>query len=189
MVAQMLAEMGYQVTTIDPYDGSAGGPTDYEEFRKVYTGVNIVRNVFPAGLPHGDSSSFDCIYSISVLEHFSKAALSEIFDGIRVFLKPRGVSLHSVDYVTEGKDAEFHSRNMIEILNHQMKLNDVTRQDGSREFDEMDRLIREDLETFYLSASGHNLWRGRTPYEQFPFRKVVSILSCVRASRGGLRLI
>jgi hypothetical protein len=40
--------------------------------------------------------------------------------------------------------------------------------------------LRNDVETYYLSPSGHQLWRGGLPYNQFPFRKIVSILSWVR---------
>jgi len=187
MVAQMLAELGYQVSVIDPYDGSTGGPTDFEEFRRLYTNVNILRNVFPSGLAQRERGTFDCIYSISVLEHFDGPALAEVFEGIRVFLKPRGVSLHSFDYVSEGKDAGAHSRKAAGILNQQMSLSDGADPDAGHEFAELERKLRDDLETLYLSASGHNLWRGRTPYDQFPFRRVASIISCIRTGRGAVK--
>ena len=35
--------------------------------------------------------------------------------------------------------------------------------------------LKADVETFYLSPQGHHHWRGGRPYEEFPFRKVVSI--------------
>ena len=43
------------------------------------------------------------------------------------------------------------------------------------------------VETFFLSPQGHNGWRGKTPYEQFPFRKCIAVQSVVRrlASFGG----
>jgi hypothetical protein len=42
--------------------------------------------------------------------------------------------------------------------------------------------LKDDLETFYLSATGHHLWRGGKLYEDFPFRKVVSIQTCEQSS-------
>jgi hypothetical protein len=37
-----------------------------------------------------------------------------------------------------------------------------------------------DVETFYLSPQGHHHWRGGRPYEEFPFRKVVSLQTTAR---------
>ena len=44
---------------------------------------------------------------------------------------------------------------------------------------------RHDLETCYLSAAGHNLWRGAQPYETFPFRKVLSFQLAAKVAGNG----
>jgi len=186
LVAQMLAELGYSVTVVDPYDGSALGPSDHEGFSRVYDRIKILRCLFP-NLPEGTQpNSFDAIYSISVLEHMQEPVLTTVFEGIRSFLKPKGLSLHSIDHVTEGTDTEWHRQNLIRILSHQSALAGA-HGDVAAAVTELDRQLRKDLETYYLSASGHNLWRGPTPYDQFPFRKVVSILSSVRMNPEGLK--
>ena len=33
LVADLLARLGYEVTVVDPYDGSGDGPLEFEEFR------------------------------------------------------------------------------------------------------------------------------------------------------------
>src|SRR5262249_24571581 len=50
-VAAALAELGYDVTLVDPYDGTGSGPTEHESYLKLYPGVRIVRNRFSSELP------------------------------------------------------------------------------------------------------------------------------------------
>jgi hypothetical protein len=42
-------------------------------------------------------------------------------------------------------------------------------------FDRILTQSKDDVETYYLSAEGHNLWRGTVKYEEFPFRRVISV--------------
>jgi hypothetical protein len=44
--------------------------------------------------------------------------------------------------------------------------------------------LKQDLETFYLAAEGHHLWRGGMAYDDFPFRKVVSAQTVVPYTQG-----
>ena len=182
LVAQILAECGYHVTAIDPYDGSGNGPTQYEEFRRIYRSVAIRREFFSAELTDLEKNSFDCIYSISFLEHLSGTPLEQVFRGISAFLSPRGMSLHSIDHVVAGKDADFHRRNLRDILSFQFALSGVADGSATSRCTDLERRLVSDLDTYYLSASGHNLWRGHTPYREFPFRRVVSILSSAKRS-------
>lgn len=177
VVAQIFIDLGYDVTVIDPYDGSGGGPTEYDEFRRIYPDVKIHRAPITADFPDLKRKSFDCIYSISVLEHVTGSPLSIVFEGIHSFLKPGGVSLHSIDHVTAGRDTEFHRRNLVDILGQQSMLRGQDPTSAAGQFDEMEKRMRADIDTYYLSPSGHNLWRGRTPYHEFPFRRVTAILS------------
>jgi SAM-dependent methyltransferase len=173
--AQMLAELGYYVTVIDPYDGSGNGPTEYEKYLREYPGVTIVRDALSADTAALQSQQFDCIYSISVLEHIHEPALTSAFQGIGRHLKPGGVSLHAIDFVVSGHGADFHTLQVSRILDCQASLA------GTRppELSLLIETLKQDDDTYYLSASGHNLWRGNTPYDEFPFRKVVSIQSFV----------
>ena len=46
---------------------------------------------------------------------------------------------------------------------------------GAENLDKMLQTLRVDPETYYLSAEGHNRWRGNTKYSEFPMRVCVSI--------------
>ncbi len=62
IVAQLLTELGYTVVVVDPYDGSARGPTEYQLFCGAYPDVTIHRALFSSNLPDLPKNTFDCIY-------------------------------------------------------------------------------------------------------------------------------
>src|ERR1043166_1088340 len=80
IVSGFLAELGYDVTLVDPYDGFGNGPTDYERYVQQFPHVKIVREYFRPGLAGLSAKSFDAIFSISVLEHLSPDGLTSCFD-------------------------------------------------------------------------------------------------------------
>ena len=182
-VAHVLSLLGYNVTIVDPYDGSGRGPTEFEYYVHKYPEVTIVRNLFSKDLAEISENSFDCIYSISVLEHIHQPGLSNVFAGIRRFLKPGGHSLQLIDHVLAGADADFHLRHLAEIAVSQSELaGEQAAASVCQLVTVLNRLVL-DLDTYYLSAEGHNRWRGATPYDSFPFRKVVSIHSWKQYTR------
>lgn len=183
-VAGFLTELGYEVTIVDPYEGAGNGPIEYEKYRQQYPDVKIIRALFEPNLEGVIPASFDCIFSISVLEHIWQEALQDVYRGIRKFLRPQGKSIHCVDHVLRGVAAEGHEENLKVILLNQLQLQNPVYAVGNFE-DEYKRMIgrlKYDLETYYLSAEGHNFWRGGVAYDVFPFRKVVSIETCVSMS-------
>jgi SAM-dependent methyltransferase len=177
-VAQILAELGYNVTVVDPYDGSGRGPTEYEYYVQKYPNVKIIRGLFSENLPELEPHSLDCVYSISVLEHVHQPALSNVFAGIRRFLRCGGYSLHFIDHVLAGEGQEFHEEHLAEIVFLQAALAGGISFKILRRFSQVLHGAAQDLDTYYLSAEGHNNWRGATPYPAFRFRKVISITSC-----------
>ena len=100
-VADILARIGYDVTLIDPYDGRDRGPSAYEAIVAAYPHLTVVRGLFPDALDD-DAGSFDCIYSISVLEHLPKEAIPALWEGIRMRTSPGGVTIHAIDHVHQG---------------------------------------------------------------------------------------
>jgi glycosyltransferase involved in cell wall biosynthesis len=166
IVASYLHHLGYDVTIIDPYDGTGNGPVEYAYFRKHYPHLKIIKNYFEEGINTLDGGSYDCVYSISVLEHIPQEKIKEIFCGIRKMLKAGGVSIHCIDHVLEGSGAKHHDERLRLILD-ELNLLSV--------FDDTLKTLKDDVDTYYLSAEGHNLWRGTQRYEDFPFRKVISI--------------
>ena len=188
LAAAQLAELGYEVTVVDPYDGSGRGPTEFAEFALHYPRVRLVRQIFECGLEEFRGERFDAIYSISVLEHVMEPALRQLFEAIAEHLKPGGYSIHCMDCVSAGVGDRFHIEQGERVLDYQETL--VSRPEnpgvrpGARELIDA---AHADLETFYLSAAGHNLWRGGLPYEQFPFRKVVSLQTVARSGTSSLK--
>jgi 2-polyprenyl-3-methyl-5-hydroxy-6-metoxy-1,4-benzoquinol methylase len=168
-VAQLLTDCGYHVIAVDPYEGAGNGPTEFEVYRNQYPAVDIRKTYYDEAL---DIPPVDAVYSISTLEHVPD--LRPIFRAIRKHLKPGGLSLHCVDIVVEGKEYEHHH----EVARQMMRFHGPNAGGGWPEL--MDRASR-DLEAYFLGPSGHQLWRHKTPYSDFPFRKVLSLQVHARA--------
>lgn len=172
MVSTVLTELGYDVTLVDPYDGLLGdGPTEYERYLAAFPNVRIVRGYFRPGLPELAREQFDGIFSVSVLEHLTPDLSAQCFEAIREFLAPGGYSIHCFDVVLEGARQRLHRERAERLLELQAAL-------ASKPPEDVDALldrVRDDLETFYLSPQGHHQWRGGKAYDEFPFRKVVSL--------------
>lgn len=179
-VAHALSEFGYNVTVVDPYDGSGNGPTQFECYVKKYPKVQIVRDLFTDRLDAFEHGTFDCIYSISVLEHVHQPHLSGLFRGVKHFLKPGGYSLHLIDHVLTGEGEQFHLTQLAEILALQSELAAERAAQVAVDLAKVVQTAAHDPDTYYLSAAGHNSWRGATPYANFRYRKVISIHSCKR---------
>lgn len=181
-VAGLLAELGYAVTVVDPYEGAGNGPTEYRRYVRMFPHVTIVRAPFDADTSDLLPASLDCVYSVSVLEHLSDDGLDALFAGIAKFLRPGGLSIHAVDHVTEGPGADWHAGRLKAVIGHQLRLAqsgaDIDRRRVDAEYDRLMASLGSDLETFYLSPQGHQLWRSGRPYSEFSFRKVVSVQSC-----------
>lgn len=181
LVAGMLTESGYQTTLIDPYEGAGSGPTEYEAYVQQFPNVKLVKSYFNVDSNEFAESSFDCIFSVSVLEHIPQEEIKEVFDGIRKFLKPGGLSIHCIDVVIQGAGTQAHEDSLREIFyrQKQLQLPNCLRSDTDEQCNQMLMALKDDLETFYLSATGHHLWRSGTSYDDFPFRKVVSVQTCI----------
>ena len=174
VVSGFLSELGYDVTLVDPYDGFGNGPTDFANYVRRFPHVRLVRGYFRPGMQEFAASSFDGIFSVSVLEHIPPQPLQSCFEAIRFFLKPGGVSLHCFDFVLQGAGWEHALGNAREIYEQQRSI-DPALPDQDAGLDTLLTQLKEDVETFYLSPQGHHNWRGGLAYDAFPFRKVVSL--------------
>jgi 2-polyprenyl-3-methyl-5-hydroxy-6-metoxy-1,4-benzoquinol methylase len=171
IVSGSLAEFGYDVTLVDPYDGLFNGPTDYELYVRAFPRVKIVREYFRPGMTSLAAGSFDAIFSVSVLEHIA-STLPACFEATAEFLSPRGASIHCFDFILQGCGEADHVPVAQKILTEQQKL---TGQSSAEPLEKLLEHLRTDVETFFLSPQGHHNWRGGRPYAEFPFRKVVSL--------------
>ncbi len=166
-VADILQRLGYEVWIVDPYDGSGNGPGEYELFSAQCPKVHFIRSHFSDTLSQLAHQSFDCIHSISVLEHVGHEGLRQVASGIRTFLKPGGAHLHAIDHVHRGKGAETHLANL--------KLMAELFEFSTADLDKVLRSASLDTETYFLSVESHNRWRGATPYRDFPMRVCISV--------------
>jgi glycosyltransferase involved in cell wall biosynthesis/2-polyprenyl-3-methyl-5-hydroxy-6-metoxy-1,4-benzoquinol methylase len=185
LVASFMSSLGWKVSVCDPYDGSGHGPTEYNQYRKAYPKVDIMRSVFNESVAEPMRGSLDAVYSISVLEHVPPAELEKLFAGIEIALKPGGVSLHCADAVVQGSAADYHLEQMARILQFQNRLagQQTSWDDCMGQISSLITTAMQDLETFFLGPQGHNLWRGGTDYEKFPFRKCISVQFVMRKKR------
>lgn len=166
-VAALLTRCGYEVWVVDPYDGSGRGPTEFEEFKSRYPGVHFIRDQFGTHLSEIKPAQFDCVYSISVLEHIPHKPLEDVLAATHRALRPRGWSIHAIDHVHMGKGSAYHLRTLEIILGgHGMEQGLLRNLLAS---------VDSDVDAYFLSAESHNLWRGRMRYDEFPMRRVVSI--------------
>lgn len=169
VVAELLARLRYDVTVVDPYDGRDRGPADVDAIRAAAPHVRVIRGLFPRDVPDGER--FDCIYSISVLEHLSTEALDRLGEDITRFGHDGGRTIHAIDHVLRGPgDAE-----------HLARLRRVAASFGiaQHELDELLATLADDPETYFLSAESHNRWRAGARYDDFPMRRCVSIQLCL----------
>ncbi len=183
LVASVLVSLGYPVTLVDPFDGSGRGPTEFDVYRKCFPGVEMIRSYFDPAVARALPQPVDVILSISVLEHVNDLdALQGVFDAVEIALVPGGASIHIVDMVLEGPADRYHRDHLVQVIGHQHRIagDSLDAPAVEREVDGLLARCARDLETYYLSAYGHNLWRGGLPYDQFPFRKCVSVHSIVR---------
>lgn len=166
ITAGLLTQLGYDVTIVDPYDGSGNGPLDYEQYVKNYSGVTIIRGYFDETLTQLKAHSFDAIYSISVLEHIPAEKAMALAQTTFSFLKEGGRNIHAIDHVYLGDGQRFHE----EQLDRYFKGFKV-----DAPYTTVLEQLKNDVETYFLSAEGHLFWMGDTAYPEFPFRRVVSI--------------
>ena len=90
---------------------------------------------------------------------------------------PRRRTVHAIDHVLLGAGAAEHLVRLRRITSSL----DIA--DG--EVDQVLAALADDPETYFLSAEGHNRWRGGVPYDEFPMRRCVSIQLCVPADGAG----
>jgi hypothetical protein len=175
LVADLLRRGEHEVWVVDPYDGSGNGPREFERFRRSYRDIGFIRDCFTESVPGLEPASFDCIYSVSVLEHVPAEELLRVVLGMQRFLKKDGVSIHAIDHVHRGRGAEEHL-SKLRLLANCLGSSD-------KDLDQLLASMSDDTDTYYLSAESHNRWRGGMPYDDFPMRVCVSIQFCCSASQ------
>jgi uncharacterized UPF0146 family protein len=166
-VAHWLSQLGYQIVVVDPYDGSGNGPTNYEYYRENFPSVQFVKENFSDEVNDLIENSYDCIYSISVLEHIPHPSLKKVMAGIQRYKKLGANTHHAVDHVLKGNGSEHHLKTL-EIIGEELGINNYDLHTALQN-------AADDVDTYFLSAEAHNMWRGNISYEEFPMRRCISM--------------
>lgn len=181
-VAQALVELGYRVTVVDPYDGSAGGPTAFADFVDGYPEITFLRAPFGPGVLDLTAERPAAIYSVSLFDKLPEPALQAVFAGIAEALPAGGFSIHCLDYIARGAGARFNHELVDLVAAEQARLHGFPPVRGAAAYLRTVRELLDDVDTYYLSAAGYNVWRARRPYDDFPYRPVASFTSVARRS-------
>lgn len=166
LAAGVLSRLGYDVTVVDPYNGSGNGPREFKIFETGYPDLTFVRDEFPSTAVEGDD--FAAVYSISVLEHVPLEQIDAVIAGARELLaRKEGLSIHAVDHVVAGWGADAHLE----------KLRRIVTSSGLQEkvLESSLAALSEDPDTYFVSAESHDRWRGELPYDEYPMRRIVSV--------------
>jgi hypothetical protein len=164
-VAAALARLGYRVTIVDPYDGSGSGPVELEAFRPAYPDLRFVQDTYPSAEAPDPQAA---VYSISVLEHLPLEAAGPAAEAASAQGER---NIHAVDHVLRGWGDEEHLVRL-ERLCGGLGL-------GNGRLAETLAAAERDPETYLVSAEAHEVWRGATPYADYPMRRICSVqLSC-----------
>jgi glycosyltransferase involved in cell wall biosynthesis len=174
-IADMLNRAGYEAWVVDPYDGSGNGPVAMAQFMAECPKIRFLRDEFTDDILDIPPGTFDCVYSVSLLEHLTPDALHALARGTVKFLKPSGFTFHAIDHIQRGMG---HREDMerLELLSCLFGI-------GSVELHATLQRLDRDLDAYTLSAEGLNQWRGFRPYEQFRMRKWVSLQIATDAGR------
>lgn len=86
---------------VDKFEGHDYGPDQVPEFE----GIKIVKDFMGSFAKELPSEYFDCVFSISVIEHLSINLLENFFKDCARVLKPGGKMIHAIDINVTDKDA------------------------------------------------------------------------------------
>ena len=128
-----------------------------------------MRGLYPDEIP--DEERFDCVYSISVLEHLPAAAIEQTCAALLEHTRSEASRSTPSTTCCSAPATPITARGSVWPRPRSGS--------PSRSSTQLLERLADDPETYFLSAEGHNRWRGATPYERFPMRRCVSIELCI----------
>jgi len=166
LAAGVLARLGYDVTVVDPYNGSGNGPREFKLFEAAYPDLTFVRDEFPSPKIKGDD--FAAVYSISVLEHVPIEQIDSVIEASRRMVTAKqGISIHAVDHVLAGWGAQSHLDTLERIVAASGLSTEALADTIAK--------LEADPDTYFVSAEAHDRWRGDLDYDDYPMRRIVSV--------------
>lgn len=93
----------YECWNLDPLDGSGNGPVSTKHAQPGQTamrqlpGIKIIEERIGDFSPNIKDGYFDCVFSVSVMEHIPLQDWPKCYEDMKRILKPGGISTHAVD--------------------------------------------------------------------------------------------
>jgi len=157
----------YEVTVVDPYDGTGNGPKSFSPYKARFPRLSFVAAALDETieLPR----VFDAVVSTSVLEHIPSELIGTTLRGIDRVLKPGGFSIHAIDFTVRGEGGGIKERT-------DAVLSAVFRYYGLPLSPEglAEELLSE-VDTYYLSPQMYLRWKKARKFEEYPWRQVSSL--------------
>lgn len=164
LAAELMDE--YEVTIVDPYDGTGGGPRSSAGLQKRYPKITFVHGLLDSKL--GLPCQYGCVLSTSVIEHIPPNLVYDALVGIDDVLVPGGWSLHAIDFTVKG-DGPI-KRNTDAIL---QRLFDGYPIEESLE--SVRERVLANYETYYLSPQMYLQWKKARTFDEYPWRLVTTL--------------
>ena len=176
LVAGLLSRLGYDVTVVDPYDGSGNGPREFEQFKAAYPDVRFIREQFPPAEELGDDSAPSTRSRCSSTCRWRRWRR----DGHR---RPQGDRRRRRPLDPRGRPRarRLGMREPPRRAAQDRRLHGLPLADLDRTIDE----LRDDPEAYFVSAESHNRWRGGLPYDSDTMRASARSTSTPAPSQSG----
>lgn len=164
----------YECWNLDPLDGSGNGPRSQAHAREGETpmralnGITIVEERIGAFTPALENASFDCIFSVSVMEHIPIRDWPKCFDDMHRLLKPGGFACHAVDLHPLDRQTAEDRLMMLRLA--QDKLFRAAASDMIPSIEQ----VRTDPETLSASPFEYARWLRYMNEPDGPYRRVAS---------------
>lgn len=151
-----------QVTVVDPYDGSGGGPTNVEFYRRKFPKVSFLAEFLTAEtkLPKQQA-----VVSTSVVEHIAPKFHADTVAAIDGVLSVGGYSIHAVDLTCRGKNG---------FMEGQIDLSQSWA-DAHCPGTNIRKIVStmiDDVECFFLPVTMYIQWKKSKNYNEYPWRNV-----------------
>ncbi len=172
MAAGVLARLGYRVTVLDPFDGTASEPHRFTAVTRDYSALDFIRDRFPttASLP----AKYAAVYSTGLLDRLEPERAGAAAEAAIAALEPGGVVALAFAHVLAGWGAD-DSAARLERLAQVVGIDDAA-------VDAALAPMADDPETYLVSAEAHDSWRGSVPYGSYPMRRIGSLNVLVRGA-------
>ncbi|MEM0928866.1 MAG: methyltransferase domain-containing protein [Pseudomonadota bacterium] len=164
----------YDCWNLDPLDGSGNGPKsethvgEGETAMRSLQGITIIEERIGDFSPRIEDEAYDCVFSVSVMEHIPLRDWARCFDDMRRVLKPGGFCIHAVDlHPLDGRTAE--DRLIMLRLAQDGALKPIDREVVPSITD-----ARTDPETLSASPFEYARWLRYMDQRDGPYRRVAS---------------